>query len=151
MPEVIDFHCLGCGRHVCRAREGATLAISCACGAMAPVLLGKDGALQGLPASLVHLLRSYVLQDNEARPHLEYYLGFSDHHSPEKERMETVLRALGCIPQGECPDPKCRQSYRRTLEEWNHLMARQARLNGPKPDRAASQPPRHKGGNGWWI
>ena len=52
---------------------GQVMAISCACGAAAPVLYSDIGNLAP-PASLSRLAQ-------QEPPHIEYYLGYSDYES----------------------------------------------------------------------
>ena len=105
-------YCVGCGQAVCHApREGGTLAIACACGADSPVLHMENGAIWGLPASLVRLQGG--LLPGQEPPHLEFYLGYSAHQSELREKLEGELKATGCTSQQECQQPRCRVAY------WN--------------------------------
>ena len=79
------------------------MAISCGCGAMAPILVSEDRALT-LPSSLVLGMADMGTEP----PHLEYYLGYSAHESEAKTQVEEVLRKLvGCTSQGDCERLEC--------------------------------------------
>lgn len=118
----VNLYCLGCGGPVCRARPGDVLAISCRCGAYAPVLLTADNQVAWTPASL-----QVALVRRGSTCHLEYWLGYSDNDSPGKRELVTVLRAMGIISQAECPESKCQEAYRRGKAEWAELAEHQER------------------------
>lgn len=109
----MTLYCVGCGRAVATVRPGQALAISCACGAIAPILHTEDG--QWAPPY------SLVKATGIMSPHLEYYLGFSDHQSNTKTEVTRMLRALGSISYTECTDTQCRESFersKRNYQEW---------------------------------
>lgn len=113
-------YCVGCGRFVAWSEPGKILAIACSCGAMAPILVPEGADVLDLgwftPFSL--LKASHF---GGPIPHLEYYLGFSDHESALKTEVTRMLRALGSISYAECPDEKCRESFewgKRSYQEW---------------------------------
>lgn len=101
-------YCVGCGQPVARSIPGQTLAIACACGALAPILHTKDGKWAP-PFSLATATGVMI-------PHLEYYLGFSDHESPIKTEVTRMLKAFGSISYTECSDPECRAAFERSKE-----------------------------------
>ena len=90
--------CVGCGNPVAQAAgPGAVLAISCRCGAMAPILYGEG--VMAPPASL-------VLSRGRTPPH-------SDHESDLKTAFVEALRRMGSISQAECPEQACQEEVRR--------------------------------------
>lgn len=101
-------YCVGCGQPVAKLIPGQTLAIACACGANAPILHTLDGRWAP-PASLVRATGAMI-------PHIEYYLGFSDHQSIIKTEVTRMLRAFGSISYTECSDPNCRAAFERSKE-----------------------------------
>ncbi len=122
----IELRCLGCGRVVCRARPGDTLAISCGgCDASAPILVGGDGH-NWFPASF---MPGILNTGDPNRPHLEYWLGYSDHASAEKDAVVDLLRKSGITSQEECRKSRCQETFRRKREEW----ARRHPAQVPKP------------------
>jgi len=110
-------HCIGCGNAVAKDVPGQTLAISCSCGAGSPLLEADGQTLASIPASLMKLSYEYVEgikseQDlAKEAPHLEYYLGYSDHDSPAKTNAVAFLKVLGCTAQQDCPELRCRADY----------------------------------------
>jgi hypothetical protein len=128
-------YCVGCGRALVKSEGNKVLAISCSCGALAPILhageatpvdlVGKSPAekvlfywlLKGwcLPVSLVAASRG-----NGPMPHLEYYLGFSEHQTSIKAEMVNLLRELGAVSFTECSDANCRESFKRARQR--HLL-----------------------------
>lgn len=103
--------CIGCDHSVARYEPGVMLAISCRCGGDSPILTVDGREIASAPVSLVQLrLLRDSLRGTEA-PHLERYLGFSDHESPIKSQLEKELRALGCISMSECNEVRCQTGY----------------------------------------
>lgn len=126
MTTEVMLYCLGCGGAVAPFVEGQTLAISCGCGAMAPILVSTNPAsgdlmYLGPPVSLVRVLSSEGPPD---KPHLEYWLGYSDHESPMKNNFTDALRKAGCISRAECGEQECRLAYVRGKSEWAELSRR---------------------------
>lgn len=109
-------YCVGCGRTVCASKPGQVLAISCVCGANAPILHTKDGHWAP-PAS-------FVLATGAMLPHLEYYLGFSDYQSPLKTKATRMLRAMGAISYTECTDAHCREAFERSKQKYQKWLER---------------------------
>lgn len=105
MEDKETLYCVGCGRAI--AKTGKILAISCVCGALAPILHTENG--QWVPPA------SFMLATGVMLPHLEYYLGFSTHQSSFKTDVTRMLRAMGSISYTECKDVKCRESYTRKI------------------------------------
>ena len=110
-------YCVGCGRAIIAAKPRQVLAISCVCGANAPILHTKDGQWAP-PGSLVRATGIIL-------PHLEYYLGFSDHQSLMKTELTRLLRALGSISYTECTDTRCRESFERSKQHYQEWLERQ--------------------------
>lgn len=71
---------------------------------MAPILYG-DGFMAP-PAS-------FVLSRGRTPPHLEYYLGHSDHKSDLKTAFVKSLRRAGSSAQAECLEGECQAAVRR--------------------------------------
>ena len=80
--------CLSCGKALCQMEPGQAMAIAGRCGAMPPVLFSDTGSLAP-PASLILRLASHD------PPHLEYYLGYSDHQSEAKDQLIDLLVSHG--------------------------------------------------------
>lgn len=100
---MMTLYCVGCGRAITKSKPGQLLVISCGCGASAPILHSEDGRWAP-PLSLVRATGITL-------PHIEYYLGFSDHQSPLKTKVTQMLRALGSISYKECSDADCREAF----------------------------------------
>lgn len=115
-------YCVGCGRAVCEFKPGRHLAISCTCGASAPILYTKDGK-QWLPPS------SLVRATGVRLSHLEYYLGFSYHQSEVKTIVTRMLRALNSFSYTECPDERCRESFERSRQAYLKRRGEESRGN----------------------
>jgi len=110
-------YCVGCGRVVASVKPGQVLAIACVCGANAPIMHTKDGRWAP-PFSLVRATGAMI-------PHLEYYVGFSNHESLLKTEVIRMLRAFGSISYEECPDSQCRESFERARQRYEEWVARQ--------------------------
>lgn len=110
-------YCIGCGRIVAHVSPGQSLAIACVCGASAPILHTKDNTWAP-PFSLVRATGATI-------PHLEYYLGFSDHESQAKTAVIQMLRAFGSISYKECTEPECRANFERGKLRYEIWLARQ--------------------------
>lgn len=126
-------YCVGCGRAVAKSEPNRTLARACACGANAPILHTEAATVLGLintslssgwatPASL---LRGSKI--GGPIPHLEYYLGFSDHESDLKTEVTRMLRALGAISYTECSDATCREAFERSKKRHQKWEERNKR------------------------
>lgn len=127
-------YCTGCGKHIADAAPGMTLAISCACGASAPILddgkweqhlAMKDDFLSGfvIPASLV-----MGMAKGTDLAHLEYYLGYSDHTSIPKEAIIRVLEQNDIKSQLECDHEGCREDFEAMRQLYQHRQEREASL-----------------------
>lgn len=111
-PPPTDLYCLGCGGIVARINRPVALAISCGhCRAYSPILQDDAGHLL-MPASLTRGLPF------SAPAHLEYYLGYSDHTSPTKQRMIEALVGLGHRSQQSCEETECAALYLRGVAHW---------------------------------
>ena len=109
-------YCLGCGRLIANARPDETLAITCACGASAPILmpdLNDTRTSLRLPASLIFA----VAGGKPVISHIEYYLGWSDFTCLPKEAVIALLRQKGAISFAECSEEKCLKYHRRKRQE----------------------------------
>jgi hypothetical protein len=131
-PKISTF-CVGCGRHVIDMTPGQVLAISCICGAMAPILVNDDLRAAdhlSFPASL-------VLAQRAGKPpaHLEYYLGFSDHESEMKALALAMLQERGSISQSECDEEGCKAAFERSRQRHLETEHRRAgrETNGARP------------------
>lgn len=93
--------CVGCGERICRYEPGATLAMSCQCGAGSPILL-LEGTL--VPSSFPASILLQVAKGEKIKSHIEYYLGYSQYSSFEKEASEKMLRSFGAISENECEE-----------------------------------------------
>ncbi len=110
---------VGCGAALFtkEALASGVMAMSCRCGAIAPLVvedLDDGGSLAAVPYSLA------ALRGGMEPPHLEYYLGFSDFACPAKDAWERALRVAGMVSFGECEQAKCRaemESQRNSLVE----------------------------------
>ena len=128
----IILSCLGCGFAVVVGyKMGEVLAIACAwCGAGAPILVGKgpDGPVALTPESL--------LGQEVLRPHLEWWLGYSDWRSEKKTETVRALRERGAVSQAECPMPNCNEAYAKGIERWKKSVAERLReADGPADQR----------------
>jgi len=96
--------CLGCGGEILWDGKGV-LAYTCPCGAT----VFYDEEIDGyyIPVSLLR-----VMALGEEVYHIDYYLGKSNHTSPEKDAFYEKLRQMGAIWSWECP--QCRERVVRT-------------------------------------
>ncbi|MDP3063877.1 MAG: hypothetical protein Q8O40_11810 [Chloroflexota bacterium] len=121
-------YCVGCGGPVCTLRPGHTVAIACRCGAGSPILYEPTTArVMAMPGSLYR-----ALARKDTMPHLEYYLGYSDHTSQVKDRITLELQAAGSTSQRDCTKMECQKAYQRGravwLEERQPALERQRRI-----------------------
>ncbi len=116
MVERVDLSCVGCGARIASAAPGETLAVSCRCGAVAPILHNK-GHVWTLPASLIAGFQASIQDGHEPEiGHLEYYLGHSAHQSALKDQLTKDLKNAGSSSQRECRQDECRARY------WGETM-----------------------------
>lgn len=101
--------CIGCDHVVGQYLPGDTLAISCKCGAISPVLTFDREQVTSTPLSLIQMKLRGPVKGEPA--HLEIYLGFSDHESPLKSQLEKELREINCISMRECDRTDCQERY----------------------------------------
>lgn len=101
----MQMSCLGCDQVVCNMEPGELMAIACSCGAAAPILRSHTGQWAA-PASLA------LMRGNEP-PHLEYYLGYSDHESEGKSVYIDLLLGMGATWQVDCPEEECQRDIER--------------------------------------
>lgn len=113
---------VGCGQRLYDYQPDQMMAISCDCGALAPIMaLHLDDPAEsviGLPASLV-----LGVQEKTQLAHLEYYLGFSSFSCPVKEAWEKALRKLGSTSMAECTESRC-QEYASRMQARAHGESR---------------------------
>ncbi len=117
-------YCVGCGVAVISSRPGQVLAMSCRCGANAPILHSEAHTSWAPPASFV------LATGVKPPPHLEYYLGFSDHESPLKTEVTRQLRAMGSVSFTECPEERCPRAFERGKSEWEEMQRQDAAREG---------------------
>lgn len=115
-------YCVGCGAGIAAAVPGQTLAIACACGALAPILFDGDQQTVALPFSVVKGFQASIEQDHEPDiGHLEYYLGYSYHQSTLKDQITKDLKAAGAYSQMECRLDKCRVQYWMEIQKQRYI------------------------------
>lgn len=106
-PKMLN--CLGCGRGLAPYKPKQVLSISCpGCRAEAPIM-ECEGELTSVPASLLRFWH----EGAEEPPHLEYYLGYSDHHSVLKDNVAQTMKNKGCYSQESCEKLKCQLEWGR--------------------------------------
>ena len=103
-------YCIGCSDYVCDMALGQVMAISCRCGAAAPILISGDGKAFAPPASYY----TSLITPRDGL-HFEYYLGYSEHTSPAKDLAMGVLRYAGATSQRDCKEPECQRAVERQL------------------------------------
>ena len=110
-------YCVGCGEFIARAVPGQTLAISCRCGASAPILITSSGFIYSMPGSMQRVVSKFLDgEDPENRGHYEYYLGFSDHTGEDKEVLKKILVAMGMTSMADCSEERCQEGPTRFSE-----------------------------------
>lgn len=102
-------HCLGCGGYVCNMDPGQVMAISCRCGAAAPILVGDNGSPVAPPASFWGVLSALP----KGGFHWEYYLGYSNHTSLAKDTVMKLLLEAGATSQKDCKELACQRAVER--------------------------------------
>lgn len=105
-------HCLGCGNFVVESEPDMTLAISCRCGALSPILVTETESLVSIPGSL-----AMIAEVQGQKAHVERYLGYSDHTSDAKATLRRILLATGLTPMEECGAGRCKDDYARKRRE----------------------------------
>ena len=130
--------CVGCGVPLLMVDHNSVIAISCwSCGASAPVLITEDLKEFALPASFKQLPLVPKASPGDGSPHIEYYLGYSDHQNDAKDRVREVLEAAGLVSQRECStDPGCPSAFQKGVERWkaNSEISREHRVEStPEP------------------
>lgn len=110
--------CLGCDGNVCYMKPGQAMAIACRCGAGAPILFSDSGPVAP-PASLILNLA------RRDPPHIEYYLGYSDHESAAKDVAIDLLVSYGATWQRDCSEEGCQRAVERQkqdVERWQEAL-----------------------------
>lgn len=116
---------VGCGAPLFRLNQTSDggMALACGvCGASAPIvtpdLNSEETDAPALPASLL-----WITKDTKDKPHLEYYLGFTDFDCPAKRAWERRLREeWGLISFSECPDERCQKEPERARRRLHMLQ-----------------------------
>lgn len=119
---MIELACVGCGRVIWWGRD-TTLALACACGAMAPFLENAQSQRIRFPGSILKL----GLHRTPSRGgfHWQYYLGYSDHESEIKTKVLEGLVKLGGTDQRDCERDDCQKAYQIGLARWQEFLERQ--------------------------
>ncbi len=111
----IQLHCVGCGELVPDVDSKRTPVVPCGhCGASSPILQGDSFFTAS--ASLLGVFRLELTP-----PHLEIFLGYSDHTSPLKSTLAKALRMCGATTQSKCSSRRCQIAYRRGKRQWKQL------------------------------
>lgn len=107
------FHCVGCGGSI--PWDGTGLfSYTCSCGA---TLFADQSHRLSFPASLI-----MAIHEKRKIPHIDYYLGFSNYISEEKQACYEELRKLGAIWSWECSQCKERYLKRKKMQIQNNLI-----------------------------
>lgn len=109
----MELSCVGCGSFVVDAEPGQAIAISCRCGAAAPILANEAVGAFFLPFSLLQDLGTV---HKVVTGHIEHYLGYSEHQSSLKSGTIQLLRRHGAISQEECNEERCQEATQRIKE-----------------------------------
>ncbi len=104
--------CLGCGSEIGWDGKGI-FAYTCPCGA---TVFYDEGKSISPPASLI-----MAFAGKRELPHIDYYLGKSDHVSPEKEELYNLLRGKGAIWSWACEECRSQVIERLVYEVANGL------------------------------
>ena len=104
------YHCVGCGNPIHWNGKGL-FAYTCPCGAT--LFADRNGKLL-IPSSLIK-----AIAENREPPHIDYYLGKSNHMSLEKLKVIEMLQRLGACWSWECE--KCRNK----IVERTRLIVKQ--------------------------
>lgn len=104
--------CLGCDRAIAWDGRGI-FCYTCPCGAT--IFYDEEKGLAP-PASLV-----IALHESRELPHIDYYLGKSNHWSKLKQEMYEFLRSKGAIWSWECEQCKQRVIQRAIMEKKENL------------------------------
>ena len=118
----MHMHCVGCGAQLVKLEKGAMVAIACGfCGALAPVLITEGRKQFAFPASFYSLSMVPGANPGDGTPHIEYYLGYSDHQSDEKDRLVAILETAGLVSQRDCSsDAGCPAAFEKGVGMWKH-------------------------------
>ena len=101
----MKLYCVGCGNCVFDGEPPGILCLTCACGAIAFI---DDADNIVWPSSF------YIANDTNI-PHIEYYLGYSDHDSLQKTRAIETLVSSGSKWEDECEE--CRDNNKRRQDK----------------------------------
>lgn len=107
------YHCVGCGGSIPWDGTGI-FAYTCSCGA---TIFADQNGVPALPASLI-----IRVKEGRDLPHIDYYLGFSNHVSEEKQRLYEELQKLGAIWSWDCERCKERFLQRKRMEVKERLL-----------------------------
>jgi len=98
--------CLGCGRSISWDGKG-TLCFTCPCGAT--MFIDDKTDKIALPVSFI-----MSLQRKKNILHIDYYLGISDHQSPQKQAVYEQLKRKGAVWSWECR--RCKDRFIRHVK-----------------------------------
>lgn len=105
--ETRRYHCCGCGRPI--PWDGTGLfSYTCRCGA---TIFADQNHKPAFPASLI-----IAIHEKREIPHIDYYLGFSNYVSVEKQALYEEFRKLGCLWSWECSRCKDRFLERKRMQ-----------------------------------
>jgi len=104
--------CLGCGGNIPWDGRGL-FAYTCPCGAT--IFYDEKTGVKP-PVSLI-----IGLHVKRPLPHIDYYLGRSEHASTEKEAMYMLLKEAGSVWSWECEDCRPKVLERTAYEIANNL------------------------------
>jgi DNA-directed RNA polymerase subunit RPC12/RpoP len=111
---------VGCGELIPWDGHGL-FAYECRCGAK---IFMNEGGEMAFPVSFVR-----ALAEQREIPHIDYYLGISNHTSETKEKLVSLLKGLGAVWSWECPE--CRGKI--TERVWWGLRLGELRLEELHP------------------
>lgn len=114
------YHCVGCGVELAWDGKGL-FSYTCPCGA---TLFADENHRFAFPASLI-----IGLYEGRELPHIDYYLGWSNYTSEEKEAAYKFLREKGACWSWECD--KCCERYlkRKRMEIKEGFLAKHIQLH----------------------
>jgi hypothetical protein len=111
--------CIGCDSEIPWDGKGL-FAYTCPCGAT--VLYDADTmTVTALPASLI-----MAIHEKRSVPHIDYYVGSSNHTSDIKEKFIKELLDHGFIWMKDCRQCQEDGTYRRHLEREKYLALEEA-------------------------
>lgn len=123
----IALYHVGCGHYLFNLSQASGMALACSCGANSPIVVSdlESGIAESvvLPGSLLSINKG-----QKDKPHLEYYLGFSDFTCPAKQAWEKRLREeFGLISFSECSRAECQRESERSKSRYNPCSCKNLR------------------------